>query len=148
MIKPFLILSPGRPMIRLHIFCSGLLGHLDMTMSPFSSLCNLTDIRSRSKTSLVYKVGSMDGPLHCNYISNNYVVKIKGIRSDNDKWEKMRVLTTTISPTYSYMQYVTHAHCTNPRITLTINLFSIMTKDRREERSFLLVRIYRNHICT
>jgi len=50
------------------------------------------------------------------------------------------VLTTTISPTYSYTQYVTHAHCTKPRITLATNLFSfsIMTKDQREERSLLL----------
>jgi hypothetical protein len=74
-VKPFLILSPGKPTIRLHMFCSGLLGHLEMTMSPFSNLCNLTDIRSRSNTSLVYNVGSMDGPLHCNYISNRHIIK-------------------------------------------------------------------------
>lgn len=34
------------------------------------------------------------------------------------------IRTTTISPTYWYTQYVTHAHCTNPRITLNMNLFS------------------------
>lgn len=65
-VKPCLILSPGKPTIRLHIFCFGFDGHLEITMSPFSSLCNLTDIRSMSNTSLVYSVGSMDGPVHCN----------------------------------------------------------------------------------
>ncbi|EZA49944.1 hypothetical protein X777_11432 [Ooceraea biroi] len=113
-------------------------------MSPLSNLSNLTDIRSMSNTSSVYNVGSIDGPVHC-------VIKFRKLEISRDKickrqslcrrsrdvkldvnfqheWLKracvINTLTTTMSPTYSYTQYVTHAHCTNPRVTLARNLLS------------------------
>lgn len=126
---PCFTLSPGKPVILLHIYWSALEGHWEITMSPFLNFFNLTVIRSAIKTSLFHNVGSIDGPAHCaalkvlekstkgnsHFLSHKvYLFIIQELQcatfNIHISYYKRSLLTNTILPTYSLIQCATIAH--------------------------------------
>ncbi len=66
---PTIMLSPGRPAMRLQTSCPGLAGDLETTTSPFLTFLVELSLSTITTSPTVLNVGSIEGPTHLNSIT-------------------------------------------------------------------------------